>query len=59
MGPDAAVVEQLIETGFERIIFGLPPADADTVLPMVEKYAALAHSVPTHKTMYDMNDVVL
>lgn len=43
VGPDAAVVEQLIETGFERIIFGLPPADADTVLPMVEKYAALAH----------------
>jgi probable F420-dependent oxidoreductase len=43
VGPDAAVVEGLIEDGFNRVIFGLPPADADTVLPLVEQYAALAH----------------
>lgn len=43
MGPDAAAVEQMIEFGFHRIIFALPPADADTVLPMIENYAALAH----------------
>jgi len=44
VGPDAAVVEQLLGQGFDRIIFGLPPADADTVLPLVEQYAALAHA---------------
>ncbi len=42
VGPDANVVEGLIEDGFNRVIFGLPPADADTVLPMVESYAAIA-----------------
>ena len=44
VGPDPKVVEQLIETGFDRVIFALPSEDADTVLPMVEQYAALAHS---------------
>ncbi len=43
VGPDTDVVEGLINDGFNRIIFGLPPADADTVLPLVEAYAALAH----------------
>lgn len=49
VGPDPKAVESLIEAGFDRIIFALPPADAETVLPMVENYAALAHqfnSVP-------------
>ncbi len=44
VGPDPQAVEMLLEAGFDRVIFGLPPADADTVLPMVERYAALAHS---------------
>lgn len=44
VGPDPKAVEQLIEDGFDRVIFALPPADADTVLPLVEKYAALAHT---------------
>ena len=44
VGPDPKVVEQLIETGFDRVIFALPSEDADTVLPMLEQYAALAHS---------------
>jgi probable F420-dependent oxidoreductase len=43
VGPDPKAVERLIETGFERVIFALPSADADTVLPMVENYAAIAH----------------
>ncbi|MEM9621253.1 MAG: LLM class F420-dependent oxidoreductase [Pseudomonadota bacterium] len=43
VGPDAAAVEHLLQVGFDRVIFGLPPADADTVLPMVEQYAGLAH----------------
>ena len=37
------VVEELIFIGFNRIIFGLPSANADTVLPMVEKLATIAH----------------
>lgn len=43
VGPDAAVVERLLQFGFDRVIFALPSADADTVLPMVEQYATLAH----------------
>ena len=43
MGPDPEAIERMIELGFDRIIFGLPSADADTVLPMVENYAALAN----------------
>jgi probable F420-dependent oxidoreductase len=43
VGPDEGVVEGLIEDGFNRVIFGLPSADADTVLPMVEQYASIAH----------------
>ncbi len=43
VGPSVEAVEKLMEDGFDRIIFGLPPADADTVLPMVERYAAIAH----------------
>ena len=43
VGPDAGAVERLIADGFNRIIFALPPANADTVLPLVENYAALAH----------------
>ena len=42
--PNPQAVETLIELGFNRIIFGLPPADADTVLPMVQSYAELAHN---------------
>ena len=44
VGPDAGAIESLIELGFGRIIFALPSDDADTVLPMVEQYAALAHT---------------
>ena len=44
VGPDPRVVESLLELGFHRVIFGLPSADADTVLPMLEQYAAIGHS---------------
>ncbi len=43
VGPDKVAVERCIELGFNRVIFGLPSADAATVLPMVEQYAALAN----------------
>ena len=36
-------VEELISIGFNRIIFGLPSANADIVLPLVEKLATIAH----------------
>ena len=32
-----------MDIGFDRIIFALPSGSPDEVLPMVEKYAALAH----------------
>lgn len=38
---DEAVVAQYRELGVERIIFGLPPAAADTVLPLLDRYAQL------------------
>ena len=45
VGPDAARVRELIEMGFNRIIFALPPADADTVLPLLDNYAAIAYEI--------------
>jgi hypothetical protein len=29
--------------GFDRIIFALPSAESEVVLPMLENYAAIAH----------------
>jgi len=34
----AEIVDGLIEAGIHRIVFALPPADADTVLPILDKY---------------------
>ena len=39
--PDPQQVTDLIEMGFERIIFGLPPAPAETVIPLLDRYAAI------------------
>jgi probable F420-dependent oxidoreductase len=47
VGPDPEVVEQLIDVGFDRVIFALPSEDAVTVLPLVEKYAQLAQRFNT------------
>ena len=41
-------VDQLkgrIEQGFDELIFGLPDAPADTVLPMLDQYAAIAEKM--------------
>jgi len=35
----AEVVDGLIEAGIDRIVFMLPPADADTVLPILDSFA--------------------
>jgi alkanesulfonate monooxygenase SsuD/methylene tetrahydromethanopterin reductase-like flavin-dependent oxidoreductase (luciferase family) len=45
VGPDERRVRDLIGMGFERIVFGLPPADADTVLPLLDRYAELAFRI--------------
>ncbi len=45
VGPKQALAESLLETGFNRLIFGLPPAQADVVLPMLDRYAELASAI--------------
>ena len=40
--PKESVVAGLLEIGFDRVIFGLPAADADTVLPIMDRCADLA-----------------
>ena len=40
---DAA--RRMIEMGFTHLIFGLPPAKADKVLPLLDQYAALAEKL--------------
>jgi probable F420-dependent oxidoreductase len=39
--PEPAAIEALESAGVERAIFMLPPAERDTVLPLLDKYAAL------------------
>lgn len=45
MGPDQARAEQLIGMGFNRVIFALPSADADTVMPMLDRYAEIGNAI--------------
>ncbi|TDJ27293.1 MAG: LLM class F420-dependent oxidoreductase [Gammaproteobacteria bacterium] len=45
LGPDQGRVEELLEMGFNRVIFGLPSADADTVMPLLDTYAEIGHSI--------------
>ncbi len=35
-------IKRFLDLGFERMIFPLPPAPRDTVLPLMDKYAAVA-----------------
>lgn len=39
--PDRKTIDGLEEAGVERVIFGLPSADKETLLPLLDKYAAL------------------
>lgn len=39
--PEPAALDALRSAGVERAIFMLPPADRDTVLPLLDKYAGL------------------
>ncbi len=45
MPPKQAAAEHMIETGFERLIFGLPSASAEQVLPLLDRYARLAEAL--------------
>ncbi|HYB89628.1 MAG TPA: LLM class F420-dependent oxidoreductase [Candidatus Binataceae bacterium] len=36
------LIRHFMELGFERLIFGLPPAPRDTVLPLLDRYAQVA-----------------
>ena len=37
--PNAEAVDSLLSVGIDRIVFSLPPADADTVVPTLDKLA--------------------
>jgi probable F420-dependent oxidoreductase len=39
--PDRAAVDELANAGVERVIFNLPSAKSDTVLPLLDKYREL------------------
>ena len=41
--PDIDKLRGRIEQGFDHLIFNLPAADADTVLPLLDQYAELAN----------------
>jgi len=40
--PKADFAKQLLDWGFSHLIFGLPPAKADKVLPMIDSYSEIA-----------------
>ena len=42
--PKAGAVADMQEAGFNRLLFGLPSADADTILPLLDKLASVAHN---------------
>lgn len=39
--PEPAQVEELVAAGFSRLVFGLPPAGRDEVLPLLDRQAEL------------------
>ena len=41
VGPNEESLKKFLELGMERLIFALPPAPRDTVLPMLDNYAKL------------------
>ena len=45
VGPDQGAAESLIELGFNRVIFGLPSAEKDTVGPMLDRYAKIVSAI--------------
>ncbi|MGH7932227.1 MAG: TIGR03619 family F420-dependent LLM class oxidoreductase, partial [Candidatus Binataceae bacterium] len=43
--PREDVAKQLVDWGFSQLIFGLPPAKADKVLPMLDTYGQIARKL--------------
>jgi probable F420-dependent oxidoreductase len=43
--PNPRRIDELIAYGFNRIVFGLPPADPDTVIPLLDRLAAVASAI--------------
>ncbi len=43
--PDEAYITAKLEEGFNHLVFGLPPAGEDQVLPMLDTYAVLAEKM--------------
>ncbi|MEE9277075.1 MAG: LLM class F420-dependent oxidoreductase [Dehalococcoidia bacterium] len=42
---DEKGARELLDLGFQRLVFGLPPAPADVVLPLLDQYAGLAKTL--------------
>lgn len=42
--PKAGPISDMQQAGFTRLLFGLPSADADTLLPLLDKLAKAAHA---------------
>ena len=40
--PDEGFVDKKLAEGFNHLVFGLPPAGEETILPMLDKYAEIA-----------------
>jgi len=43
--PDEAAAHALIALGFRRLVFSLPPAPAESVLPLLDRYVAIARKL--------------
>jgi hypothetical protein len=41
VGPNEEHIKKFLDLGLDRLIFALPPAPSETVLPMLDKYAEL------------------
>jgi hypothetical protein len=41
VGPNEDQLKKFLDLGLDRLIFALPPAGRETVLPMLDKYAEL------------------
>jgi len=42
LGPDPVRIEELLELGFNRVVFHVPPAEEGKVLRLLDRYQAVA-----------------
>ncbi len=45
VGPKEEHIKKFLQLGIDRVIFGLPAAPRDTVLPLLDKYAEVKAKV--------------